>query len=160
MREVTEAHCTFSSSVPIPFCPSAQADRHRTESPRMCHSCGVAGRPVTGVLCGRGQNDRQSALSCVTAAPDHGQPHAWRRKAFPCVTALLGPLWDLRGKRREECGRRWRGRWGAGAQRLADLQITHGKKTDRFDMRTCPHLCSGGKGHHQCEPVNAVTPHS
>lgn len=140
---------TLSPSLYVSFasaCPSALADRHHTENPRLYHSCGVVRRSVMGVLCLCGQNDRRSGLSCVTAALDHGQ--LWLvGKSFPCVTALWGLLWDLRGKWREECSRRWGwGGWEGGTQRFTDLQITHGKKQIGL---ICEHArtCAQGKGH-------------
>lgn len=129
-------HVSFAS-----LCPSAQADRHHTDKPRLYHSCGVVRRPVMGVPCGCGQDDRRPGLSCVTAALDHGQP--WLvEKGFACVTALLGLLWDLRGKQREECGR------SRGAQRFADLKITHGKKQIGLIWEHA-RTCARGKGYRE-----------
>lgn len=128
------------------LCPSAQADRHHTENPRLYHSCGVVRRPVMGVLCGCGQNDRRSELSCVTAALDHGQP--WLvEKGFSCVTALLGLLRDF--TRKAEGGMRQEEEGGVGgSQRFAELQITHGKKQIGLIWEHA-RTCARGKGHRE-----------
>ncbi len=81
----------YMSSLP----PSVHVRRQTgtTENPRSRHSCGVVRRPLMGVLCGCGQHDRRSVLSCVTAALDHRQP--WLlKKGFPPV---LRPSWDCCG---------------------------------------------------------------
>lgn len=123
--------------VPLPIYPRETGTTQRTWD---CITA-VAGSDglVMGVLWRCGQNDRRSGLSCVTAALDHRQ--LWLvEKGFPSVTALLGLLWDLRGKQREECGRRGRG--GGGDSEVHWPADNTWQETDRFDMWTCPHLCS------------------
>lgn len=56
---------------------------------------------------------------------------------FPVVTALLGLLCDLLGKQREEFS------VSSGAERLTDLQITHGKKQIGL---ICEHACTCAQG--------------
>lgn len=133
---------------------------NHTENPRLYHSCRVVRRPVMGVLAWlqTGMTDSSCLLCHCGAWPRTAMPGGG--EGFPCVTALLGPQWDLRGKWSEECGRRRRRR--GGAQRLADLQITHGKKQIGLIWEHA-RTCAPGKGTPalllQTESVNTVTQH-
>lgn len=138
------------------LCPSGRADSHHTENPRLYHSCAVVRRPVTGALCGCRQNDRRSLGSLVSLQRLTTDSHDWWRKAFPPSYGPPGTA--VRFMRKAE------GRMRQEEGEVVWPADNTWQETDRFDMRTCPHLCSG-KGKTwaallQTEPVNTDTPPS
>lgn len=115
-------------------------------------------------VCLRGcrQGWQTARVSCVTAALDHGQPCLVGERVFP----VLRPSWDRSGIYEESEVRNAAGGGGGGggggAQRLADLQITHGKKQIGLIWEHA-RTCAPGKGTPalllQTESVNTVTQH-
>lgn len=113
-------------------------------------------------VCLRGcrQGWQTARVSCVTAALDHGQPCLVGRGFSLCygppgtaVGFTRKVKWGMRQAEEEEEG---------GAQRLADLQITHGKKQIGLIWEHA-RTCAPGKGTPalllQTESVNTVTQH-
>ena len=119
---------------PWPLRPSARKPRREPEIVSQLPCGQPAGDGCACVAADRMTDSPGSLVSLRRLTTDS---HAWWGKGFPCVTALLGPQWDLRGKWSEECGRRRRG----GGSEVGWPVDNTWQETDRFDMRTCPHLC-------------------
>lgn len=94
-------------------------------------------------VCLRGcrQGWQTARVSCVTAALDHGQPCLVGERVFP----VLRPSWDRSGIYEESEVRNAAGGGGGGGggSEVGWPADNTWQETDRFDMRTCPHLCSG-----------------
>lgn len=95
-------------------------------------------------VCLRGcrQGWQTACVSCVTAALDHGQPCLVGRGFSLCygppgtaVGFTRKVKWGMRQAEEEE-------EEGGGSEVGWPADNTW-QETDRFDMRTCPHLCSG-----------------
>lgn len=142
--------------------------RHHTETPGSYHGWGVVRRfQWRGVLCRCGQNDRRSGASPVSRQRLTTRQPWPVEESFTCYSprgTAVGftrrAQWGMQQAKRGGVDSVEFGGWGDwGVGWPADNTW---RETDRFDMWTCPHLCSE-KGTPatalpQTEPVSTVTP--